>query len=1110
MTVSHHLSAITRLPHVDSEEERRALWRQSMATLARAALEQQPVPLEGIDPRLLLEAVRTALSENLVQDLGWLSPPAAAAAVYELASAIPMGPERRQLGRQVLMRLYEGDAETFVALATSLAAESKRTLTGAPIRARVALALELPIGNSVSADRLALALISRPDLRREWLAEPAAGSLPSRRLAARMLERAARECARRVAEGDAGSLRAFQEPTVQNAWRLLLSDRESLVWRHVAVARGILSHADPELNDEIATNLAPNLSPTEWRRAAVSLTASIALDPEAGLRRCRELLADDQLRSDSGLPATMIFGLARAAEAEPEAAEELLNQIVRIGGLEGAEALCELRRERVGDCGAWAARYAREKLEHWLASSKIDDDGRVALCEALIEELSEPDSHAPSLQDRLDSALRAFAERNAREAFAQAQETFQHALRRVSELEQLNDNERAARRVGFRALREIDVALLESAALGDLLMIGAGAKEAHTATAPLGDLFQRLTAWLMRAESKPVTDEGVEHVTLRLRRMRTLLHLVDADGSYGDDVSGQRRERRVRVARVLLARARDDAPSPLRRIVCAALARALDALVRDELCELSDVIVAVADNVPSGEDQRSVGEASMIVDLQRAIAAYADLARVTEGSVATGRRARTALDALTALAQSLPWASTLRVSALRQGLLHYGRELETIAAARSLSELATAEPRALSQLEGTTFALAQLTIGARRRLVARAQRTVPASGSALSMLEVTLEQLSLGQNADLPEVLGAVHSTMGAELPPAIAGVGRIVLDRLRGVSLHTLNERRDSFVPPVPKEAPLPPWLPGRRILGGFYVLRALGAGGVGSVFVVTRAEDRNREDAPRFALKVPDYSAEAARTLSEEQFLTLFRDEAGALLALPRQRNLATFVTFDAGSKPKPILVMELVEGPTLERALERGELSTERALKLLDGICDGLTSMHRAGIGHLDVKPSNVILRAAPAIDATASPVLVDFGLAGRHIRPGCATGPYGAPEIWGLVPDGWEPRPMPCDVYAFACLAYEVLTGDTLFEGPSELAVINAHLSHDGYPEKLLALRQHPRLAAVCDLIANGLRQHPGERITMAEMRAGFREIGPALAALGWPLAVEVAA
>ena len=114
-----------------------------------------------------------------------------------------------------------------------------------------------------------------------------------------------------------------------------------------------------------------------------------------------------------------------------------------------------------------------------------------------------------------------------------------------------------------------------------------------------------------------------------------------------------------------------------------------------------------------------------------------------------------------------------------------------------------------------------------------------------------------------------------------------------------------------------------------------------------------------------MPDYSAEAARTLSEEQFLTLFRDEAGALLALPRHRNLATFVTFDAGARPKPILVMELVEGPTLERVIERGELTIERALALLDGLCDGLSGMHRVGIGHLDVKPSNVILRTPPGI-------------------------------------------------------------------------------------------------------------------------------------------------
>ncbi len=1108
---ANHLSGFTQLPHVHSDEERRKLWRQSMATLARAALEQQPVPLEGIDPKLLLETVRAAYRANLVADLSWLSPPAAAAAVYELAAAIPMGPERRQLGREVLTRLYQGDAETFVVLATSLAAESRKVLTGGPIRARVALALELPIGSPVSSDGLALALISRPDLRREWLSDPSVGSLPSRRLAARMLERAAREAARRAAQGDAGSLRAFQEPAVKAAWQLLLGDRESLVWRHVAVARGILSQADPELAEEIEQNLDPKLTPTEWRRAVVSLSASIALDPEGALARCRAALSDPTLKADAGLAGTMVFGLARAAEVEPEAAEELLNHIVRMGGFEGAEALVELRRERVGNnFGQWAAEYARDKLQTWLASHRVDDDGRVSLCEALIDELAPLDERPRTLRDDLDDALRAFAEDNASEAFKAAQAIFQKSIERINQLEQARDNEKVGRRLGFRAMRELDVGLLETATLCDLMMIGATGKGSAAAAAPLGDLFQRMTAWLLKTESAPIQKGGaVDHLTLRMRRLRTLLHLVDADGSYGEDMTGQRRERRVRIARVLLARAREDAPSPLRRIVCAALARALDALVRDELCELSDVMIAVADNVRDPGDQHTLAEASMLVDFQRCASAYAELTTAARDAAPGGRRARTALDALGKLAQSLPWASTLRVSALRQGLLHYLRELEAVAAARSLAELAEAEPRPISQLEGTVLALAQLTVGARRRLISQQQRPVPASGSAVGMLQMAIEHAMKDNEVDLHEVLHSVERTLGQETPEAIAHTALIVLGRIARLPKHeAAGLHTDSFVPPAPKEAPLPPWMPGRRILGGFYVQRALGAGGVGSVFVVTRAEERHHRSAVRFALKVPDYSAEAARTLSEEEFLTLFRDEAGALLALPADRNLATFVTFDAGARPKPILVMELVEGPTLERLIERGELEMQRAIELLDGIGAGLKRMHAVGIGHLDVKPSNVIIRTAG--DHVGQPVLVDFGLAGRHIRPGCATGAYGAPEIWGLFGDKADTGPDAADVYAYACMAYEVLTGDTLFDGPGELAIINSHLAHDGYPEKLLSLRQNPQLTAICDLIANGLRQNPHERISIDEMRAGFRELGPRLGQLQWPLRVDAAA
>jgi serine/threonine protein kinase len=220
--------------------------------------------------------------------------------------------------------------------------------------------------------------------------------------------------------------------------------------------------------------------------------------------------------------------------------------------------------------------------------------------------------------------------------------------------------------------------------------------------------------------------------------------------------------------------------------------------------------------------------------------------------------------------------------------------------------------------------------------------------------------------------------------------------------------------------------------MLGGFYVLHALGAGAVGSVFVARRGEERTLEDAELFALKVAEYGGTVARTLGEAEFFQMFRDEAGALLAVPSHPNLARLVTFDAGARPKPILVMELVEGPTLERIIETGSLDMPRAIHTMLGVASGLEAMHSAGVGHLDLKPSNVILRD-PDGDGPAPemPVLVDFGLAGRKVRPGCATASYGAPEVWGLTPKGHVAQPSAADVYAFGCLVYEMLHGMELF-------------------------------------------------------------------------------
>ena len=290
-----------------------------------------------------------------------------------------------------------------------------------------------------------------------------------------------------------------------------------------------------------------------------------------------------------------------------------------------------------------------------------------------------------------------------------------------------------------------------------------------------------------------------------------------------------------------------------------------------------------------------------------------------------------------------------------------------------------------------------------------------------------------------------------------------------------------------IDADAPLPAWAPPSRIVGGFYLVRTVGTGAVGSVFVARRVEERQDESAPLFALKVPDYSAAAARTLSEDVFLRLFREEAGALLALPEHPNIARFVTFDVGARPKPILVMELVEGPSLERMLEMGDLSFGRARDLLLGVGAGLDAMHQAGVAHLDVKPSNIIVCNADAITGVGqppTPVLVDFGLAGRHLRPGCGTANYGSPEIWGA---GDTAHAIPADVYAFGCLIFEAYTGKTLFDGNGEAEMITQHITHDGDPEAVRALLDRAETRDLGALIAHCLRRNPRDRITIRQAR-----------------------
>ncbi len=643
---SFYVGSLLDLPKLTQPADRRAAWRQSVAALARAPVDDGPGPLEGLHPEALLHGVAVAIEGGFVDDLEWLSPSAAGCALYELAAALPFGKEKRELGRRTLTRLLEGDAGTFVAIATRMARATGKGLSSPAVRARVALVVELPIELGIDAGPLALALASRRDSAREWLEVPSTGSLPARRLASRLLERAAREASLRAAQGDEHPLRAFRVDAVQKAWGRLLADRESLVWRHVAVARGLLGPWMPELQKEIEGGLDPKLSPTEWRRAATSIAAQVAVRAPAALRMLDAGIAKGALERDPGVGAALIWGAARAAEAEPDAAALLIEKVVGKVPAQSAEAVIDLRAELgASPLVDRAAALVLEAMTEPSANGR--DDGESALTHEILRDLDKEPREDEPLRQGLATALAAFASRGARAAYGQGTALIEVARAVVASLTAVSEQDdretgrtgSMARRTSVAVLRDLDLSLMERHVLYDLLTLGTNHEQVHKHIEVVDDLREHIAEWILVREGAPLelahTGQGPAQVAqpiLRIQRLRALLHLLDSDvGDAHEDGAraGRLRDRWRRVAKALTARFEQDPPSPLRRTTVAALARAADALVRGGACGPEDVLLVVAREKTTPGDFETLSEASMDPDLVHVLARYAKFLRAS-------------------------------------------------------------------------------------------------------------------------------------------------------------------------------------------------------------------------------------------------------------------------------------------------------------------------------------------------------------------------------------------------------------------------------------------------------------------------------------------------
>jgi len=241
----------------------------------------------------------------------------------------------------------------------------------------------------------------------------------------------------------------------------------------------------------------------------------------------------------------------------------------------------------------------------------------------------------------------------------------------------------------------------------------------------------------------------------------------------------------------------------------------------------------------------------------------------------------------------------------------------------------------------------------------------------------------------------------------------------------------------------------PGTR-LGPYEIVSLLGVGGMGEVF---KARDTRLDRTVALKVLPAAYVADNERRLR-------FEREARAISSLNHPHICALY---DIGNQDSvPFLVMEHLEGETLEDRLRRGPLPLEEALRQAVEIAGALDQAHRHGVIHRDLKPANVML--------TRNGVkLLDFGLS-KVLEPAAAdatslptvsqaltvqgtimgTFQYMAPEqLEGTDADARS------DIFAFGVVMYEMVTAKKAFEARSQAGLISAIMTAE--PQALSTLR-----------------------------------------------------
>jgi serine/threonine-protein kinase len=224
-------------------------------------------------------------------------------------------------------------------------------------------------------------------------------------------------------------------------------------------------------------------------------------------------------------------------------------------------------------------------------------------------------------------------------------------------------------------------------------------------------------------------------------------------------------------------------------------------------------------------------------------------------------------------------------------------------------------------------------------------------------------------------------------------------------------------------------------RRVGDWLVGEIVGRGAMGDVYAAQRAEGDQRAAVKILHRSLAMEPAHVKRFLREAQIVERMRSAH-----VVRLLACGNFEAGIDGELAPPYIAMELLEGHDLAWHLRReGRMSVERALEMVDQVCDALAEAATADVVHRDLKPQNVFL--AMRAGAPAVWKVLDFGVSKLASDPGTLTqgAPIGTPAYMAPEQARGERVDPRADVFSLACIAYRALTGRPAFAG-SELPQI----------------------------------------------------------------------